>query len=120
IFFASITDGEEQEKNVKELFEKLRLLEQGMKDYYFPDGKTPSVEIGNLGVLDILVWSTFGSYRVQEEILGRKVIDPEEYPLIFSWVTALNEVPLLKELSPPHEKLLALVLSVRNQSLKSS
>ncbi|PON57367.1 S-crystallin [Parasponia andersonii] len=39
IFFASIANGEEQEKNVKELFGKLRLLEQGMKDSYFPDGK---------------------------------------------------------------------------------
>ncbi|PON57368.1 Glutathione S-transferase, C-terminal-like [Parasponia andersonii] len=58
------------------------------------------------------MWSTFGSYRVLEEIIGRKLIDPEEYPLIFSWVTALNEVPLLKELSPPHEKLLAFVLSL--------
>ena len=89
-----------------------------MKDYYFPDGKTPFVEIENLGVLDILVWSTFGSYKVQEEIFGIKVIDPEKYPLIFSWVTALNEVPFLKELSPPHERLLALFLSVRNKSLE--
>ncbi|XP_062116511.1 glutathione S-transferase U9-like isoform X2 [Humulus lupulus] len=119
IFYATITDGEEQEKNIKELHEKLRLLEDGMNDYYVSNGKTPN-ERGNLGVLDILVWSTFAPHIVYEEVIGTKIVDPEKYPLIFSWIAALDKVPVLKELGYPHEKLLALLLSVRNTMLKTS
>lgn len=119
LFYATITDGEAQEKHIKELFEKLKLLEEGMKGY-FPNGIRIPVDSENLRLLDILVCATFGSYKVQEEILGKKIIHPEKYPLIFSWVTALNEVAVVKEVNPPHAKLLRLLLSVRNHNLKSS
>ena len=112
------TVGETQEKAIEELYEKFKVLEEGMKDL-FPYGTT-SFDGKNLGLLDILLCSTFGPYKVQEEVLGVKVIDPEKTPLIFSWVTALIELPVMKDLMPPHEKLVEVFQTFRNFALKIS
>ncbi|XP_034217015.1 glutathione S-transferase U9-like [Prunus dulcis] len=115
---ACTSDGEVQEKAIKELLEKLKTFEEGMKEF-FPDGIASIESSKNLELLDIVLCSVFGPHKVQEEVLGIKIIDPEKTPLIFSWVTALTELPLVKELTPPHEKLLALLQFFRNNALKS-
>ncbi|ONI08671.1 hypothetical protein PRUPE_5G192800 [Prunus persica] len=115
---ACTSDGEVQEKAIKELLEKLKTFEEGMKEF-FPDGIASIESRKNLGLLDIVLCSVFGPHKVQEEVLGIKIIDPEKTPLIFSWVTALTELPLVKELTPPHEKLLAFLQFFRNNALKS-
>ncbi|KAL5544472.1 hypothetical protein UlMin_008256 [Ulmus minor] len=107
------TDGETQEKAIKELYEKFEVLEKGMKDL-FPNG---TFDGKNVGFLDIIMCSVFGPYKVQEQVLGIKVIDQERNPIIFSWVTALNELPLVKEITPPHEELVAVLQTFRNFSL---
>lgn len=115
VFFS---DGETQEKAVKELYEKFTVLEEGTKELFSVgfssfDGK-------NLGFLDILMCTSFGTYKIQEEVLGVKVIDPEKNPLIFSWVTALCELPVVKELIPAFdEKLVQLLHGIRNNILNS-
>ncbi|KAH0975700.1 hypothetical protein GBA52_017599 [Prunus armeniaca] len=115
---ACTSDGEVQEKAIKELLEKLKTFEEGMKEF-FPDGIASIERSKTLGLLDIVLCSVFGPHKVQEEVLGVKIVDPEKTPLIFSWVTALTELPLVKELTPPHEKLLALLQFFRNNALKS-
>ena len=111
------SDGEAQEKATKDLFEKLTILEEGMKDF-FPGG-TPSINGENMGLLDILMYALFGPYKAHEEVLGMKMIDPERNSLLFSWVMALTELPVVKESTPPHEKLVALVQFIRQNALQS-
>ncbi|XWS51124.1 hypothetical protein CRYUN_Cryun12cG0149800 [Craigia yunnanensis] len=112
------TDGEAQEKAIKELLGKLEVLEEGMKEF-FPDGN-PCVGSDNIELLDLVMLSLFGAHKIQEEVLGIKIIDPEKTPLIFSWLTAINELPLVKESTPPHDNLVGILKFVRENGLKSS
>ena len=111
------SDGEAQEQATKDLFEKLTVLEEGMKEF-FPRG-TPSINGENLGLLDILMCALFGPYKAHEEVLGMKTIDPERNPLLFSWVMAITEIPVVQESTPPHEKLVGLVQFIRQHALQS-
>ncbi|PON93609.1 Glutathione S-transferase, C-terminal-like [Trema orientale] len=72
-----------------------------MKDL-FPDGSP--FDGKNVGLLDILLCSTFGAYKAQEEVLGLQVINLEKNPVIFSWLNALIDLPVVKESAPPYEK----------------
>lgn len=56
------TEGEVQQKAISEVYEKLNLLEQGMKNF-FTEG-TPSVD-QNFGLIDIVFVSIFGAYKAQ-------------------------------------------------------
>ncbi|XP_048330111.1 glutathione S-transferase U9 [Ziziphus jujuba] len=114
---AITSDGETQEKASKELFEKLKVFEEGVKEF-FPDG-TPCVDNNSVGILDILLVSLFGAHKVQSEVLGIKIIDQEKNPLLFSWITAITELPVVKEIIPPHDKLVAVLHTIRNAGLKS-
>lgn len=106
------SDGEAQEKAVKEMFERLGVLEQGMKEY-LPGGSASFTNGANLGLLDILMGTTFGPHKAHEQVFGIKTMDPDRYPLLFSWITALNEHPLMKELHPPYDKLVELLQSYK-------
>nr|XP_023928011.1 glutathione S-transferase U9-like [Quercus suber] len=112
------TDGEAQEKAVKEVSEKLSLLEEGIKSI-FPEG-IPIINQENVGLLDIVIVSTFGSYKAQEEVLGLKLIDPEKTsPLLFSRLKALLELPVVKGALPPHEKVVGALKFMRQNALNS-
>ncbi|KAG8652447.1 hypothetical protein MANES_06G093260v8 [Manihot esculenta] len=103
------SDGEAQERATKELREKMNVFEEEMK--LFPSG--PIIQGGNLGLLDILVSATFSPFKAQEEVSGAKILDPKRNPLIFSWVTTLNQMPIVKGALPSHEKLVALLHFIR-------
>jgi glutathione S-transferase len=109
------SDGEVQEKALKEVLEKLSVLEEGIKNI-FPEG-IQIIEHENVGLLDIVMISVFGPYKVHEEVLGLKLIDPEKTPLLFSWLTALLEIPVVKDSLPPHEKLVGLLKFIRHNTL---
>ncbi|XP_059295023.1 glutathione S-transferase U10-like [Lycium ferocissimum] len=106
--------GEEQEKAQEEVLEKMRILEEGMK--------STNLEIcaNDLGLLQILLLSTFGSFKAYEEVLGVKVLVQENTPLLYSCVTSLNELPVVKEICPPHDMLVALLNIYRQNALKST
>lgn len=112
------SNGEAQEKNTNELLKKMDVFEEKMKNF-FPEGTNKGFQNDNIGLLDILVTATLGPYKVQEEIAGVKILDPERHPFIYSWVTSLNQVPVMKEAAPPREKLLALLQFVRENALKT-
>ena len=112
---ATKSSGEAREKAMKDVFEKLTVFEEGTEGF-FPNG-TPHFEGENLGFLDIVLCSLFGSHKVGEEALAMKIIDPERHPLIHSWVTAMNELPVVKETLPPHDKMVAFLQSLRGNFL---
>ncbi|KAL5544461.1 hypothetical protein UlMin_008245 [Ulmus minor] len=114
----AMTEGEAREKLVEEAYEKMRLLDEGLKSF-FPDGN-PSIDTEHLGLLDVVFVSFFGNHKVHEEVLGFKVIDPEKTPLIHCWLKALLDLPLLKETLPPHDKMVAFIKFINESALKSS
>nr|XP_027122339.1 glutathione S-transferase U10-like [Coffea arabica] len=101
-------NNEGQEKIVEEVHEKLKILEDGVKKFYFPEGSPVHIDAEKLGILDIMVFATFGGYKAQEQVLGVKIIDAEQTPLIFSWLQAPNEVSVIKESAVPHDHLVGL------------
>ncbi|KAF7848353.1 hypothetical protein BT93_L2070 [Corymbia citriodora subsp. variegata] len=111
-------DGEAQERAVREVHEKLRMLEEGINGSY--PGGTPFINSDNVGLLDIVVCSILGAHKVQEEVLRVKFLDPEKYPTVTSWVKALIELPLVKEAMPPHEKLVGVFQLFRARALESA
>ncbi|OMO79192.1 hypothetical protein COLO4_24503 [Corchorus olitorius] len=112
------TDGEEQEKAMKEVSEKLELLEEGVKELV-PDGSCP-IDNESMGLLDLLFCSLFGSQKVPEEVHGMKMIHPEKTPLLYSRIAAINQLPLVIELTPPHDKMVSFLKVFRENALKSS
>ncbi|KAF8378442.1 hypothetical protein HHK36_029782 [Tetracentron sinense] len=110
--------GEEQERAMKVLFENLKMVEEGMQDLFL--GGTPYINGENLGFLDIVMSSILSPHRAIEEAIGVKIIDPERNPVIFSWVTTLSDLPVVKETLPPHDMLVALVQFIRQKNLLQS
>ena len=116
MIFIFSTKGEAQEKAGKYYFGKMKELEEGMRRI-FPD--CTRVSSCNIGLIDMVLFSLLGSHKAREEVLGLKVLDHEKNPLLFSWIIALSELPLMKELIPvPHDQLVQLLHGVRNNALK--
>ncbi|XP_004299368.1 PREDICTED: glutathione S-transferase U9-like [Fragaria vesca subsp. vesca] len=101
------TKGEEQEKALCQVYELLKVLDEGIK-IFFPDGN-PSFEAKHLGLLDIVASSVLCPFRASEEVLGIKIIDPEKTPLLNAWITALSELPQVLETLPAHGKLVSIL-----------
>lgn len=114
------TGGEAHEKAMEKVHRNLKLLEEGMRGC-FPGG-FPSIagESDNMGLLDIVMCSIFGPHEAYEEFFGVKIIDQERYPLLSFWLKSLAELPLVKELSPPHKKLVSFLRYIRRSALMSS
>ncbi|XP_039162088.1 glutathione S-transferase U9-like [Eucalyptus grandis] len=118
IFSVLKTDGKAQERAVKEVHEKLKVLEEGINGNYA--GGSPFINGDNVGLLDIVVCSILGAHKTQEEVLGVKFLDHEKYPRVTSWLKALTELPLVKEAMRPHEKLVGVLQLKRARALKSA
>lgn len=104
----------------EELYEKLRVLEEGMKDL-FP--RTRRVHGSwDLGLLDILVFSLFGADKAYEEGfgIGTQILHPMRNPILHSWVTSLMELPVIKEAAIPHDKLVSLFQVLKQANFKFS
>lgn len=115
------SDGEVQQRVIKELLEKLMVLEEGMKNTFTDDHEgTTSIKHENIGLLNVVLISCIGNYKFQEEVLGFKLIDLEKTPLIFSWLTALFEIPAVKEAAPLPEKIVGFLKNLRQNALKST
>lgn len=107
------------EKAVKELREKLKVLEDNGLKSLLGDG-SPFVNGEEIGYVDIAMWSVMGAYKIHEEVLGIKIVDQDETPTVFSWLKRLIEHPLAKDIMPSKEKIVGLLQYVRNNALKSS
>ncbi|XP_021860295.1 LOW QUALITY PROTEIN: glutathione S-transferase U10-like [Spinacia oleracea] len=103
VFFCS---GEAQDQALQELHDKLTMMEHEMTEFIPID--VNSVTNESLGILDINLVTIFASHKAQEEVLGKKILDPEKHPLLYSWVAALTNLPVIKESIPPsHDTLVA-------------
>lgn len=108
------SQGEAQEKALEEVFARPGVIEEGMKEYLHEGNSFTNGN--NLGLLDILMVATFGPYKAHEQVFGFKMLDKYRNPLLFSWVAAMKEHPLLKELDPPHDKLVQLRQFIKQTS----
>ncbi|XP_027901910.1 glutathione S-transferase U9-like [Vigna unguiculata] len=116
-FLVVKTDGEAQQKAVDQVYEKLNVLENGMKTYLAErDAKVES----NFGIVEIVFSALFGCYKAHEEVLGTKFIVPEKFPVLFSWLMGIAEVEAVKKATPPHEKVVGILQLFRQSALKSS
>lgn len=113
-----LSNEEAQEKAVEEAQEKMEVLEEGIKEFSAEDIRTSDGK--KLGFMDVLVSTTFSTYKAYEGVLGVKVLEPEKNPLIYTRVTNLHELPVVQELLPRHDKLVAILQGIRQDALKSS
>ncbi|XP_016450577.1 glutathione S-transferase U10-like [Nicotiana tabacum] len=108
---------EGQDKALEEFLEKLNVLEDGIKNSSL--GIDTNIEGRNMGLLDIMIVVTLGGYKVQEQVFGVKILDPDKTPLLCSWVTSLIELPIVKEYAPPHDKVLSFLHFLKQGGLKT-
>ncbi|PSR95807.1 Glutathione S-transferase [Actinidia chinensis var. chinensis] len=108
------TDGEAQESAIKDAFEKLKVVEEGMAEL-FP----ATVGSENLGLHGIVMCSILYVFEAVEDVAGVKLMDPEKNPLIFSWVKALFEISEVREIKPDHDKMVGLLQFIRNNALQA-
>nr|ACU13389.1 unknown [Glycine max] len=119
-FLVVKTDGEAQQKAIDHVYEKLKVLEDGMKTYLGEGNAIISGVENNFGILDIVFCALYGAYKAHEEVIGLKFIVPEKFPVLFSWLMAIAEVEAVKIATPPHEKTVGILQLFRLSALKSS
>jgi len=107
--------GEEQDKALEEYYAKLSVLEDGINNTSL--GITTNMN--NIGMLDIMIVITLGAYKVQEEVFGSKLFEAEKTPLLYSWVTTLIELPIVKGITPSHDKVVSFLLFLKNKVFKA-
>ncbi|KAI3430116.1 uncharacterized protein J3R85_008260 [Psidium guajava] len=92
--------GEEREKAIAEVLEVLRTIEhEALADKKYFGGD-------NLGLVDITFgWLAYW-YECTEEAVGVKLLCPNTFPRLHSWVENWKEVDVVKENHPNPEKLL--------------
>ncbi|KAH7529093.1 hypothetical protein FEM48_Zijuj05G0147500 [Ziziphus jujuba var. spinosa] len=113
---AAVTkDGETREKALNGIHEQIKILDEGLKRFY-PNG-TSGITHENLGLLGVVGSSVLCPFLSTEEALGIQLIDPEQAPLVHSWVETLRGISLVKETLPPHDKLVQITKYFREISL---
>ncbi|KAL2515912.1 Glutathione S-transferase U9 [Forsythia ovata] len=113
---SSLLRGKQHKREPEYVFERLRGLQEGMKN--IQSVRNVKIYKENLGLLDIIMVATLGAYRAHEEFLSVKVIDPEKYPLIFKWITNLVQLRVVKEITPPHDQLVSFLQKLTPQAMK--
>ncbi|KAL5722769.1 glutathione transferase [Ranunculus cassubicifolius] len=113
-----LSEGEELKKVVAEYKENQSILEEGLKRDF--GGKGPFFNGETPGFLDIVIGAIACSYRAIEEIAGAKLIDPEMHPFYFSWVTAMENHPVVKTTIPPHDNLIDYICAYKAKVLQST
>lgn len=110
-----ISDGAAQAKALEEASEKMKMR----------DSKSSAQKAHLKLTRKILDFLTL--YCVQHSAsmtlmtaVGAKILDPEKHPLIHSWVSTLKEMPVVKDITPPHDKLVELLLTLRRNYTKAS
>ncbi|CAI0401671.1 unnamed protein product [Linum tenue] len=115
--------GEAREEAIKELRKNMELLEEGLRANFFPEG-IPQHHFDdqkNVRFLDITMCAFFGLHKAQSEFVRTtEIIDLQRTPLVFSWVESLKEVPVVKEVLPPHDEVVNLLRGFRQNAVGSS
>ncbi|KAF9610774.1 hypothetical protein IFM89_024630 [Coptis chinensis] len=95
-----LTTGEKREKAEKDCLEMLRTIEEqgglGEKKFFGGD---------EIGLADLVMGILARWFGVIEEVVGVKVMEPQEFPRLQAWIKNFKEVPVIKENLPDHEKM---------------
>ncbi|KAF8412590.1 hypothetical protein HHK36_000559 [Tetracentron sinense] len=96
---ALLSEGEQQEKEVKQAIEALEILEGELKskEKFFGGEKIGFVDI-------VLGWVTVW-LGVVEEVAGIKVFDSHKFPSFNKWMENFVETPIIKDKLPSRDKL---------------
>jgi len=87
-FLVVKANGEVQQNTIDHVYEKLKVLEDGMNTY-LGEGNASVENNWNLG---IAFCALCGAYNAHEEVLGMKFIVPEKFHMLFSWLMAMTKI----------------------------
>lgn len=111
-------EGEAQAKSIEEARKRFKVLEEGLKKH-FPDKIIR--ENDDVGLLDIIIISTFGSHKVYHEVFGvGAVIDPVNTPTLYNWIESLQELTVMKEAEMPRDRLVPFLQMYRQRHLQQA
>ncbi|KAI9128720.1 hypothetical protein K1719_000203 [Acacia pycnantha] len=100
-----ISRAEERKKAIENLNEMIKVFYEGVKKDFREE--FPYCKGKCLGLLDIVVGTNAGNYKVINDALGMEVIHTHINSQFLSWIDALREHPLVKDTLPPHDKFVA-------------
>ncbi|KAI4345958.1 hypothetical protein L6164_013041 [Bauhinia variegata] len=93
-------DEQEKATAIKKSLEILQVLEkQGLGDKKFFGGNS-------FGLVDIAYGSLVLWLEVFEEVVGIKLIEPNNLPQLHAWIQNVKQISVVKENFPDHQKLL--------------
>ncbi|KAF8111417.1 hypothetical protein N665_0076s0388 [Sinapis alba] len=110
-------ESEAQAKSVVEARERFRVLEEGLKKH------SPNKIIrGNddVGLLDIIIIASSGVHKVFHEAIGVEIIGPVNTPTLYNWIERLQELPMIKEVEVPHDRLVTFLQKYRQVHLQQA
>ncbi|WCJ18687.1 glutathione S-transferase TAU 8 [Euphorbia peplus] len=110
VFGVLSKQGKEQEESIIEAMENLKHLEKELKEKKFFGGD-------EIGMLDLaLGWIAY-YVGVFEEVLGLKLIHPQNFPLLTQWIQEFGNLPIIKESWPPYDKLVSKFAAFRESRI---
>lgn len=113
VFNVFIKQGKEQDEAIPTATENLKLLEEELKGKKFFGGES-------IGYLDLAFGWIANLVSVLEEIIGKKLLDPEMFPLLSEWAVNFAEDPLIKECWPPRDKMVEKFVAIRETYLNKA
>ncbi|KAF8412592.1 hypothetical protein HHK36_000561 [Tetracentron sinense] len=113
IRLALLSEGEQQEKEVKQAIEALEIIEGELKskEKFFGGEK--------IGFVDIVLGWVTALLEVVEEVAGIKVFDSQKFPSFNKWMENFVETPIIKDKLPSREKFVIYFHKARQFSLAS-
>ncbi|KAA8536852.1 hypothetical protein F0562_029330 [Nyssa sinensis] len=107
---ALLAEGEQQEKEVMQARDALKILDGELKDKKFFGGDT-------IGFVDIVLGGISVWLGVIEEAACFKVSDPIEFPRLKKWMDGISELSIIKEAVPPRDTLVLHFQKLRQYGL---
>ncbi|XP_010937141.3 glutathione S-transferase U10 [Elaeis guineensis] len=112
------SEGEAQERTTKEFTEHLTTLENGIQKDLPSEG--PFINGEKPGLLDVIVGSASGAFRVVADLVGMEPLEREKVPLLHSSVASFLDLEVTKDIVVPHEKVINRVRAMREKALASA
>ncbi|KAL5982342.1 hypothetical protein ACLOJK_016413 [Asimina triloba] len=104
------SQGERQERFLKEARENFKMLEMGLQGMFFFGGD-------RIGFVDIVAGWIPDWLPIQEEILGLTMVDEETMPLLSTCFRDYLDLEEVKALFPPRYKVFDLTVDYRQRLL---
>ncbi|KAL0701739.1 hypothetical protein Bca4012_057861 [Brassica carinata] len=109
--------GEAATRSVEEARERFKVLEEGLKKH-FPNKTIRKND--DVGLLDITIIASFGVHKVFHEAIGVEIISPVNTPTLYNWIERLQQLPVIKEVEVPHDRLVTFLQKYRQEHLQQA